>query len=44
LYRLSFSIGFAEVSTSGIHAMDEALAEADARMYEQKQANRLNIT
>jgi len=44
LYRLSFSIGFAEVSTSGIHAMDEALAEADARMYEQKQANKLNIT
>lgn len=43
LYRLSFSIGFAEVSTSGTHAMDEALAEADARMYEQKQANRLNI-
>lgn len=43
LYRLSFSIGFAEVSTSGTHAMDEALAEADARMYEQKQVNRLNI-
>jgi diguanylate cyclase (GGDEF)-like protein/PAS domain S-box-containing protein len=39
LYRLSFSIGFAAVNTSGVHAMDEALAEADARMYQQKQAN-----
>jgi two-component system cell cycle response regulator len=44
LYRLSFSIGFAAVSTSGIHAIDEALAEADARMYEQKRANKPNNT
>lgn len=44
LYRLSFSIGFAAVSTSGIHAIDQALAEADARMYEQKRANKPDNT
>jgi diguanylate cyclase (GGDEF)-like protein/PAS domain S-box-containing protein len=42
LYRLSFSIGFAEVSTAGMHAIDEALAVADARMYQHKHAKKRN--
>ncbi len=44
LYRLSFSIGFAEVSTAGMHAIDEALAVADARMYQHKHAKKRNIS